>query len=162
MEFSAGDIASLLGGAVEGDASVKVNNISKIEEGQPGTLTFLANPKYEEHIYGTGASIALVNADWVAERALPDQLTLIRVENAYASLAILLEAYNKQGYSHEGVHPTAFVDPAATLGDGVYIGPNATVMAGTVIADQVKIHAGAVVQEDCIIGAKTVIHSNNK
>jgi len=66
MEFSAGDIASLLSGTVEGDASVKVNNISKIEEGQPGTLTFLANPKYEEFIYTTKASIALVNQEWIA------------------------------------------------------------------------------------------------
>jgi UDP-3-O-[3-hydroxymyristoyl] glucosamine N-acyltransferase len=160
MEFSAGDIAKLLNGAVEGDATVMVNNISKIEEGVPGTLTFLANPKYEEHIYTTGASIALVNADWIAERALPTQLTLIRVENAYSSLTVLLEAYNKQGYEHNGVHPTAFVDDTAKLGTDVYVGPNATIMAGSHIGDSVKIHAGAVIQEDCTIGNKTVIHSN--
>ncbi|MCL4166316.1 UNVERIFIED_CONTAM: hypothetical protein GTU68_014493, partial [Idotea baltica] len=132
----------------------------KIEEGQPGTLTFLANPKYEEYIYNTGASIALVNADWVAEKALPASLTLIRVENAYASLAVLLDAYNKQGYTHEGVHPSAYVDQTVTLGKGVYVGPNATVMAGSTLADGVMIHAGAVVQEDCQIGAGTVIHAN--
>ena len=88
MEFSAQQIASVLGGTVEGDPEVKVNNFSKIEEGKPGTLTFLANPKYEHFIYQTEASIVLVNN--VFTPAEPVKATLVKVANAYASLAILL------------------------------------------------------------------------
>jgi len=160
MQYSAADIAQLLGGAVDGDESVTVNNISKIEDGQPGTLTFLANPKYEPFIYNTQASIALVSTDWKAEQALPADLTLIRVEDAYASLTILLAAYDQQKPKREGVHPNAFIDPSATLGSNVYVGPNATVMASTVIQDNAQIHAGVVIQENCIIGEGSVIHPN--
>lgn len=161
MEFSAGEIAQLLKGTVEGDATTKVNNISKIEQGAPGTLTFLANPKYEEFIYDTKASVALVNQDWKAEKSIPNELTLIRVEDAYASLAVLLDAYNKRAHVHEGVHSSAYVDEKAQLGVGVYVGPQACVMAGTVIADNVKIHGGTIIHEDCKIGANTVINSNS-
>ena len=82
MEFSAQQIASVLGGTVEGDPEVKVNNFSKIEEGKPGTLTFLANPKYEHFIYQTEASIVLVNNDFTP--AEPVKATLVKVANAYA------------------------------------------------------------------------------
>ncbi|MFZ4783982.1 MAG: LpxD N-terminal domain-containing protein, partial [Flavobacteriales bacterium] len=91
MKFSANQIAAMLGGIVEGDGDVAVNSLSKIEEGKPGTLTFLANPKYAPFIYETKASIAIVSQDFAAENALPSTLTLIRVPDAYASFAKLLE-----------------------------------------------------------------------
>lgn len=160
MEFTAGDIAALLKGEVSGDKEVKVTDISKIEEGKPGTLTFLANPKYEEHIYTTLASIALVNKDFVPEKNLPSSLTLIKVEDAYGSLAILLAAYNKSKHDRVGISDRAYVDPLAKLGENVYIGPNATIGPGCVIGDGVKIYANAVIQDDCTIGAGTIIHSN--
>ncbi len=160
MEFSAGEIAKLLQGEVEGNASTSVNNISKIEQGRPGTLTFLANPKYEEFIYNTEASIALVNKDWKAEKELPSELTLIRVEDAYASLAVLLDAYNQRAHVHEGVHPTSFVHESAKLETGVYVGPQACIMAGTTVGKNVKIHGGTIIQEDCKIGPDTIINAN--
>ena len=93
MEFSAQQIASVLGGTVEGNPEVKVNNFSKIEEGKPGTLTFLANPKYEHYIYNTEASIVLVNNDFTPSE--PVKATLVKVDNAYSALAILLNMVEK-------------------------------------------------------------------
>ena len=161
MEFSAGEIAQLLQGTVEGNPEIKVNNISKIEEGKPGTLTFLANPKYEEFIYNTGASIALVNKDWKAEHTIPDSLTLIRVDDAYASLAVLLNAYNEQSKVREtGIHPSAVIHDSAQVADDVYIGPNCSIGARSKIGSGVVINAGTVVQHDCSIGEKSKIESN--
>ena len=101
MEFSAQQIASVLGGTVEGDPEVKVNNFSKIEEGKPGTLTFLANPKYEHFIYQTEASIVLVNNDFTP--AEPVKATLVKVANAYASLAILLNMAEEANVKKAGI-----------------------------------------------------------
>ena len=92
MEFTAQQIAELLQGTVEGDATVKVSRLAKIEEGEPGSLTFLANPAYTPYIYTTQASIVITNADFQPEQ--PVSATMIRVENAYASFAKLLEVYN--------------------------------------------------------------------
>ena len=88
MEFTAKQIAEFLNGTIEGDVTAKVNGFSKIEEGKPGTLTFLANPKYEHYIYGTKAAIVLVNDDF--HPSAPIESTLLRVPNAYAALASLL------------------------------------------------------------------------
>ena len=85
MEFTAQQIADLLNGTVDGDASVRVSNMSKIEEGSPGTITFLANEKYEEFIYSTAASIALVNETFIPSKPLPETLTLIKVLSEWLS-----------------------------------------------------------------------------
>jgi len=160
MEFTAGDIAILLKGEVHGDKGVKVSDISKIEEGKPGTLTFLANPKYVEFIYSTQASIALVNKDFKPEKALPKTLTLIKVEDAYSSLTVLLQAYNSAKHDRVGISERAFVDPSAKIGKDVYIGPHVTIGPGAQLGDGVKIYANAVIQDDCQIGAGTIINSN--
>ena len=120
MEFSAQQIASVLGGTVEGDPEVKVNNFSKIEEGKPGTLTFLANPKYEHFIYQTEASIVLVNNDFTP--AEPIKATLVKVANAYASLAILLNMVEQANVKKAGIDATAFIAGSATVGEGCYVG----------------------------------------
>lgn len=120
MEFSAQQIASVLGGTVEGDPEVKVNNFSKIEEGKPGTLTFLANPKYEHFIYKTEASIVLVNNDFTP--AEPVKATLVKVANAYASLAILLNMVEQANAKKAGIDATAFIAGSATVGEGCYVG----------------------------------------
>lgn len=160
MEFTAGDIANLLKGEVVGDKGVKVSDISKIEEGKPGTLTFLANPKYVEFIYSTQASIALVNADFKPEKALPESLTLIKVADAYAALTVLLAAYDSTKHERVGISERAYVDPSASLGDKVYVGPNATIGPGCKIGDGVKIYANAVIQDNCTVGSGSIIHSN--
>ncbi len=93
MEFTAQQIAELLKGTVEGNPEAKVNKLSKIEEGDEGSLTFLANPKYTPYIYNTNASIVIVNKNFVAENKINS--TLVRVEDAYSAFAQLLEAYNQ-------------------------------------------------------------------
>ena len=120
MEFTAQQIAAFLRGTVEGDPEVKVSNFSKIEEGKPGTLTFLANPKYEHHIYHTEASIVLVNQDFTPTE--PIHTTLIRVENAYTALAQLLNMVEQAKSKKSGVDSTAFIAPTASVGEDCYIG----------------------------------------
>ena len=93
MEFTARQISDLLHGKVEGNEDVKVGSLSKIEEGTPGSLSFLANPKYSSFIYSTKASVVIVNADFVPEQAV--SATLVRVENAYQAFVKLLELYNQ-------------------------------------------------------------------
>lgn len=177
MKFSALQISAMLNGIVEGDNEVTVSGLSKIEEGIPGTLTFLANPKYASFIYSTGASIAIVSKNFVAESALPKTLTLIRVDDAYTSFAKLLEAYNQMRKPAAEIHPSAFVDATARVGNNVYIGPfavlskgvvvedNAVIHASAFIGDGVKIgngstvHAGVKIYHDCIIGAHCTIHA---
>src|SRR5947207_119170 len=100
LKFTAKQISELLGGTVEGDDNATVSNLSKIEEGTPGTLSFLANPKYVQHIYSTKASIVIVNDDFVAEETIT--ATLIRVPNAYQSFAKLLEYYNQVKQNKSG------------------------------------------------------------
>ena len=116
MKFSALQISAMLNGIVEGDNEVTVSGLSKIEEGTPGTLTFLANPKYASFIYSTGASIAIVSKNFVAENDLPKTLTLIRVDDAYASFAKLLDAYNQMRKPVAEIHPSAYVDTTARVG----------------------------------------------
>ena len=121
MEFTAQQIADFLQGTVEGDAEVKVSDVSKIEEGLPGTLSFLSNPKYTHYIYDTNASIVLVNNSFVAEH--PVRATLVRVENAYDSLAKLLQLAESVKPKKQGVSPLAYVAESAKLGENVYVGP---------------------------------------
>lgn len=179
MEFSAEQIAGLLNGKVEGDINCKVTDLSKIEEGKAGTLTFLANPKYTEYIYSTGASIAIVNNSFVAEQSLPKSLTLIRVEDAYACFAKLLAVYNDMLESKTGIEQPCFIDPSAKIGDDVYIGAfayigkNVVVENGskiypqTYLGDNVKvgmntkIYAGVKVYHSCKIGNECTIHASS-
>ncbi len=182
ISFTAEQIATVLNGTIEGDPSVVVNNFSKIEEGKPGTLTFLANPKYTHHIYNTKASIVLVNNDFVAEQ--PIKATLIRCFNAYASLAILLDMVEKTKPRKTGIEPMSQISPSATIGDDVYIGSfsyiadnvnigkqaqiypqvyigdNVSIGENTVIYPGVKIYAGSIIGKNCIIHSGAIIGSD--
>lgn len=158
MEFSARQIADILGGTVEGDDNVKVNRLSKIEEGSQGTLTFLANPKYESYIYTTGASIAIVNKDFAPEETLPTSLSLIKVEDAYGAFAKLLEFYNNYRHQRSGTEPSAFVDESSTLGADTYIGHQAVVSAGAEVGARTKVYAGSYIGERVKIGTDCIIH----
>ena len=158
IEFNASQIAGMLDGIVEGNPNVMVHGLSKIEEGKPGTLTFLANPKYKEHIYHTQASIAIVGTDFEAHQVLPETLTLIRVKNAYAAFSQLLEAYQAFRRPKPGVHSSAVVAATAVVGANVHIG------AGVVVGEHVKIGEGAVLMSSCsvadssVIGERTMLH----
>ncbi|MEN9943958.1 MAG: UDP-3-O-acylglucosamine N-acyltransferase [Bacteroidota bacterium] len=177
MKFTAEQIAGMLEGTVEGNSSAEVSGLSKIEEGKAGTLTFLANPKYISHIYTTGASIAIVSNDFVAEQALPETLTLIRVADAYGSFAKLLEAYSQFKRPRPGIHPSAVIDASVVVGENVHIGAgvvieagatignNAVIMAQSYLGEHVKIgdftmvHPGVKVYSDCVIGSNCTLHA---
>lgn len=156
MEFSAQQIASFLNGTVSGDPEVKVNNFSKIEAGRPGTLTFLANPKYEHYIYTTEASIVLVNNDFTP--TAPVKATLILVPNAYAALAMLLNMVEQSKVKKTGIDSSAFISESAALGSDCYVGNFAFVGEKAVIGNNCKIYPYAYVGDGVTIGDNTIIY----
>ena len=162
MKFSAQQIAGMLGGQVEGNPEVLVDNLSKIEEGKPGTLTFLANPKYAHYIYETKASIAIVSIDFVAENALPSDLTLVRVADAYASFAKLLEAYNSLKKPQPSIHKASVIADSSSVGEGVHIAAFVVVGENAKIGKGCIIHAGSVVGDNVILGEGTVLYAGVK
>lgn len=160
MEFTAQQIAALLNGKVEGDAGAVVNNLSKIEEGQQGSITFLANPKYEPLIYTTKASIAVVNKDFSPSKQL--SVTLIRVDDAYKAFAKLLEHYSKVMSNKKGIEQHSYIASSAKTGKDIYIGSFAYVGDRAVIGNNVKIYPLAYIGDNAKIGDNTVIHSGVK
>ena len=159
MHFTAQQIAGFLQGRIEGDENVKVSNFSKIEEGKPETLTFLANPKYASYIYDTKASIALVNDDFAAEKSLPESLTLIRVPNAYAALAQLMTLVEQSKPSKKGVDSMSFIDPSAEYPqENIYIGAFAYIGANVKLGNNVSIYPQAYVGDNVTIGDDTIIY----
>jgi len=175
MQFSAQEIAFILNGTVEGDPLVTVNQLAKIEEAANGSLSFLANPKYEQFLYTTNASIVIINADQVL--AEPVKATLIKVENAYSAFTVLLEKYNTIKLHKTGIEQPCFIHPSAQIGQDVYIGAfayigpdvkigdNSKVYPNTYIGDNVTIgenttlFAGVKVYFDCVLGNNVIIHS---
>jgi UDP-3-O-[3-hydroxymyristoyl] glucosamine N-acyltransferase len=157
MKFTAAQIAALIDGTVEGDPESAVSQLSKIEEGTPGTLTFLANPKYAPFIYETKASVAIVGRDFAAEKALPGSLTLIRVDDAYQSFARLLAAYNQLRKPTPEISDRAIISDSATVGTDCYIGPLVYVGAGASVGDRVHIYPGAFIGDGVRIGSDTVV-----
>lgn len=160
VSFTAEQIATVLKGTVEGDPSVKVNNFSRIEEGKPGTLTFLANPKYIHHIYTTKASIVLVNDDFKPEQ--PVQATLIRCANAYASLAVLLDLVEKTKPQKTGIEPMSYISDSASVGTDVYVGGFAYIADNAQVGNNVKIYPQAYIGDDVKIGDNTIIYPGVK
>ncbi len=160
MEFTVKMVADYLQGEVEGDGSLKLRNVGKIEEAGEGDLTFLANPAYEKYLYTTGATAVLVNKDFKPER--PVKAALIRVENAYEALARLLKLVEGQKEVPKGIHSLAFVEEGVSLGEDVYVGPYAVVEKGVVLGDGVQLHAHVYIGEGVKIGAGTVIYPGVK
>ena len=158
MEFTAKQIASFIGGKVEGDENATVHTFAKIEEGTPGAISFLSNPKYTHYIYNTKSSIVLINDD--VELAQPVEATLIRVKNAYECVAKLLQLYQASLPKKTGISPQAFVSEKAKIGKDCYIGAFAYVGDGTVIGDNTQIHPHAVVEDGVTIGSGCIIYPN--
>lgn len=159
MEFSAGQIAELIGGDIEGDASVKVNDLSKIEEGRPGTITFLSNPAYTNYIYTTEASIAIVDGTFKPEKPLPKSLTLIKTKDARMAFTSLIQVYQQYINSRSGVHKSAVIDESVSVHESCYVGPNAVIERGVSLGEGAQIHANSYVGEAVKIGSKTIVHS---
>ena len=160
MNFTANDIAEFLNGEVDGDGSVSVNNVSRIEEGREGTLSFLSNPKYIHYIYETKSSIVLVNKDFVADKEIA--ATLIRVEDAYQALAQLLEMYEQSKPQRVGIEQPSFVSKTAQVGEQVYIGAFAYVGSNVKIGKNVKLYPHVYVGDNVVIGDNTVLNSGVK
>ncbi len=175
MEFSAQQISQLLGGTIEGNPEITVSKLSKIEEGETGSLTFLANPKYTQYIYTTKASIAIVSNSFVAEEAFT--VTLIRVPDAYQAFGKLLEIYNQIQLDKKGIEQPSFISSSAKLGTDIYVGAFAYVGNNVVIGNNVKLYpqvyvgdnviikdnttlfAGVKIYSDCHLGANCTLHS---
>ncbi len=162
MEFSAGQIAALLGGVVDGDENTMVSNLSKIEDGKTGTLSFLANPKYTNYIYDTNASIVIVNKTLVLDKPIKLGCTLIRVEDSYASFAQLLEMYNQVKGEKTGIEQPSFISNNSTLGTNCYVGAFAYIGANVKIGENVKIYPHVYIGDNCTIGSNTTLFSGVK
>ncbi len=176
MEFTAKQIASWVKGEIIGDPETKVLTLSKIEEGEEGSLSFLSNPIYNHYIYTTDASVVIVNETFVPEKEIKP--TMIKVEDSYAAFAQLLNAYSEaREMKRTGISEAAFVHESATLGDNVYVGEFAYIGPDAVIGDDCKIFPQAYIGDnvklgndcrifpgvkvlfDCIIGHECTIHA---
>ena len=157
MEFSAQQIASVINGTIEGNAEVKVNYVSKIEEGKPGTISFLANPKYTQYIYNTLASIVIVNNDFKPEKEI--SATLIRVEDAYLAFAKLLDYYNRIKQDKQGVSKQAYISESASIGENCYIGPFVYIGENVTIGNGTKIYPNTHIGDNSSVGDNTTIYS---
>jgi UDP-3-O-[3-hydroxymyristoyl] glucosamine N-acyltransferase len=176
MQFSAAQIAMIVNGKVEGNSEVSVGSFGKIEEAQSGQLAFLANPKYEEYLYTTQASLILINESQELKQTVT--ATLIRVPDAYSAFATLLDAYQQlQTQQLSGVQQPSHIATSAKYGENVFVGtfayigekavvgngtkifPNVFIGDGVVIGNNTIIHAGVKIYHDCIIGNNVVIHA---
>ena len=176
MQFSASQIAALIKGEIEGDANASVSSFGKIEEAKQGQLSFFANPKYEEYLYSTGASIIIINAAF--ELKQPVKATLIRVPDAYSAFAILLNEYQKMVQQQmNGVQEPVYISKSASygknvfigafayLGENVIIGDNSKIYPNVFLGDNVKIgnnsiiHPGVKIYNECVIGNNVIIHA---
>jgi len=158
MEFTAAQIAGLLNGEVIGNPDAAVSALAKIEEGQPGTLSFLSNPKYETYIYTTGSSICIVNNSFTPTKPLPETLTLVKVADAYACFAQLLALYDSMNKKEPVIEQPCFIHESAKIGQNVYIGAFAYVGANVQIGSDCQIHPNVVIQENATIGDNTLIY----
>ena len=156
MEFSAKQIAEYIQGVIIGDEEATVHTFAKIEEGIPGALSFLSNPKYTHYIYDTKSSIVLVNKDFQPERDI--QATLIKVDNAYESLAKLMTLYEMSKPKKSGIDPLSSVAASAKIGKNVYIGAFACIEEGAEIGDNAYIHPHVTVGCNAKVGENTILY----
>ena len=159
MEFKAIQIAQLIEGRIEGDENAVVNSFAKIEEGKPGAISFLSNPKYTHYIYDTESSVVLVDENVKLEK--PVKATLIRVKNAYESVAKLLQIYASMLPKKTGIDPLAFVSPSAKVGKNTWVGPFAYVGDNVVIGDNCQVNPHVTIYHDCRIGNNVILHSGS-
>jgi len=160
MEFTAQQIADFLGGVIQGNPSIKVSDFSKIEEGKPGTLSFLSNPKYSQYIYDSQASIILVNKDFQPEREIHS--TLILVDDAYQSLARLLSMVDQAKPKKTGISPLAFISESAVIGENAYIAPFVYIGERVTIGNNVSLHPHSCVEDGAKLGENVTLFSGVK
>lgn len=160
MEFSAQQIAGILNGVIEGDVNAKISKLAKIEEGVPGSISFLANPLYTHYLYTTRASLVIISKDYVLTG--PVTTTLIRVDNPGNAFAKLLEMYNQVKLNKSGISKMAFIADSAKVGDNIYAGEFAVISDNAVIGNNVKIYPQCYVGENVVIGDNTTLFAGVK
>lgn len=175
MEFTAQQIAQVLGGEVEGNPTASVSTFARIEEGVSGAISFLSDARYEHYLYTTQSSVVLVNRDF--HPAQPVAATLVRVDDARECVARLLAMVQKGQARRSGIHPQACIAPTAQVGEGCYVGPfayvgeHAKVGCGTqiyahcvveenaIVGDDCTLYPGVSVYHDCVVGNRVILHS---
>lgn len=158
MKFTAQQIASFINGEVIGNKDAEVYTFAKIEEGTAGALSFLANPKYTEYIYTTNSSVVLVNKDFEANGEI--KATLIKVDNAYESLAKLMTMYEASKPKKQGISSLASISPTAKVGENCYIAPFAVIGDGCEIGDGCCIHDGVSVGDGAKVGNNCILYAH--
>lgn len=158
MEFSAKQIAQFVQGVIEGDENATVNTFAKIEDGKPGAISFLSNPKYTHYIYDTESSIVLVDKSVELEK--PTKATIIKVDNAYECVAKLLQLYESMKPKKTGIDSLAFISPSAKIGENVYIGAFAYIGDNVVIGDGCQIYPNVVICENAKVGNDCLFYPN--
>ena len=157
MQISANQIAQLIHGKVEGDPSAIITKAGKIENAEPGDISFLANPKYLNHIYDTRASVVIVSDDLVLEK--PVSCTIIRHPMPYYGFCMVLDTYFNPHKERTGIHPSAIVSEKATVGKDVYIGPYVVVEEDAVIGDRSQLYAHVFVGRNARVGNSTILYA---
>ena len=176
MEFQAKDIASFLNGEIVGNSNVRIFKVSKIEEGEPGSLSFFSNPKYENYLYTTRASVVLVNKEFEPRAEIG--ATLIKVDDAYQAFASLLDLFAQTTQiMKKGIESPSFISDSAEYGADIYVGvfavigknakigenvkifPQAYVGDNVTIGDNTILYAGVKIYDDCVIGSNCILHS---
>ena len=160
MKFTATQISEILDGEVHGNPNQEVYKLSKIEEGEIGSLTFLSNPKYNSFLYTTKASIAIVNKDFILEKEI--ETTLVKVNDAYKAFTKLLEYYNEIKLDKSGIETPSFIDKTAVYGNQVYIGAFAYLSKNVVVGNNVKIYPNVFIGDNVKIGDDTTIFAGAK
>ncbi len=155
MKFTVKQIAEILNGKIIGNPEIKVHSLTKIEEGNPGDLCFLSNPKYKQFIYSTNASAVIVNKDFNTDKKI--NTTLILVEDAYHSFSQLLEIYNKTKNNKTGIDSHTNIDTTAQIGENIYIGAFTFISEGVKIGNNVKINPNCYIGENVSIGDNSIL-----
>lgn len=160
MKFTATQISEILNGEIDGNINEVVYKLSKIEEGEKGSLTFLSNPKYQSFLYTTEASVAIVNKDFIPEKEITT--TLIKVDDAYKAFTKLLEYYNEIKLHKSGIETPNFIHENAKLGTDIYIGAFTYISQNVFIGDNVKIYPNVFIGDNVTIGNDTTIFAGAK
>lgn len=160
MKFTAQQIADILEGEVDGNPNEEVFKLSKIEEGEKGSLTFLSNPKYNPYLYTTSASVTIVDKTIVLEKTITT--TLIKVDNAYKAFSKLLAFYNEVKNNKEGRESPHFIADSAKIGDNEYLGAFSYIGENVTIGNNVKIYPNTYIGDNTVIGDDCVIFSGVK
>ena len=160
MKFTAKQISELINGIIEGNPDVTIQKVSKIEEGEPGSISFLANPLYTHYIYKTDASIVIVNKSFLPDH--PVKCTLIKVDSAEVAFAKLLEMYNQIKNNKSGISKQSFIDESAKLGENLYVGEFAYIGEDTEIGNNVKIYPQVYIGANTKIGDNTILYPGVK